>query len=426
MRLLTPSAIRNRRSQSGSILGVSAIAMLAILGAVGLAVDIGHMYLVAAELQNAADAAALAGASALNGGQGGITRAVDRAITAMNQYEFNRTAIGLTRGNVTFAENLTAFDNGGTGMTEAVASATETVARNIRFVQVRIPAKTITTLVGQAFLQASLSEGGGAPPEFAVARSAVAGQSVALNRFCNIAPFSVAFDDTNNVPMHASSGCVPPDPTKFTRGCTYTIRLPSGGGGGGGRGGGGGGGGIEPGNYLLLAIGSDRGGADLRSRLGIGVDSCFLTGQTISTEPGLTAGPVRQGLNTRFDNYSGSGMSPAEFPPDLNIKPGINYAQYKSGSTNSLDFQAPSHAGRANRRILMIPIINASSYDSGRNEVTIFSVGAFFMQSPVASTGGGGEIVAEYIGSEVAVGGGGYVIGGGPGIPGLTVPVLYR
>ena len=49
-----------RRTERGSILAVSAIGLLAIVLAVGLSVDISHFYLVGNELQNAADAAALA------------------------------------------------------------------------------------------------------------------------------------------------------------------------------------------------------------------------------------------------------------------------------------------------------------------------------------------------------------------------------
>ncbi len=56
-----------RKRERGSILATSAIGMMAILLAVGLGVDISRFYLVKTELQNGADAAALAAVSALNG-----------------------------------------------------------------------------------------------------------------------------------------------------------------------------------------------------------------------------------------------------------------------------------------------------------------------------------------------------------------------
>jgi Flp pilus assembly protein TadG len=51
-----------RRGERGSALALSAIAMLSILLAAGLGVDISRFYTAKTELQNAADAAALAAA----------------------------------------------------------------------------------------------------------------------------------------------------------------------------------------------------------------------------------------------------------------------------------------------------------------------------------------------------------------------------
>ena len=64
---------RQEGRERGSILATSAIGMLSVLLAVGLGIDISRFYLTKAELQNAADAAALAGVSGLNGGGPGIT-----------------------------------------------------------------------------------------------------------------------------------------------------------------------------------------------------------------------------------------------------------------------------------------------------------------------------------------------------------------
>ena len=72
----------NKRGERGSVLAMSAISMLALLLATGLAVDISHFYTAKAELQNAADAAALAAVSALNTASLGITKAADRKAKA--------------------------------------------------------------------------------------------------------------------------------------------------------------------------------------------------------------------------------------------------------------------------------------------------------------------------------------------------------
>ena len=53
------------RNESGAVAIITAILMVVFLGFLALAVDIGHLAAVKNELQNAADAAALAGARAL-------------------------------------------------------------------------------------------------------------------------------------------------------------------------------------------------------------------------------------------------------------------------------------------------------------------------------------------------------------------------
>src|SRR5207244_9228933 len=115
----------DRRGERGAILVLSAIGMLAVLLAVGLGVDISRFYLAKTELQNAADAAALAAVSGLNSSGPGITEATNRAVQAMNNYDFNQQAVSFPRANVLFAKNLD-----GPYISEASAQADP---QNIRF-----------------------------------------------------------------------------------------------------------------------------------------------------------------------------------------------------------------------------------------------------------------------------------------------------
>src|SRR5262249_54036380 len=88
-----------------------------------------------------------------------------------------------------------------------------------------------------------------------------------------------------------------PDPYAITPTCIYTFKLGSGNGGGS----------VSPGNFLILALGGDCGGNDLRGQLAIGGDSCYNLNNgeaPTNSEPGSKTGPVSQGLNTRFDDYS--------------------------------------------------------------------------------------------------------------------------
>ncbi|HTC87503.1 MAG TPA: pilus assembly protein TadG-related protein [Bryobacteraceae bacterium] len=65
----------NPNSQKGFVLIVTAISMTLLLGLAGLAIDIGRMYVIRAELQSFTDAAALTAALELNGTDAGMVRA---------------------------------------------------------------------------------------------------------------------------------------------------------------------------------------------------------------------------------------------------------------------------------------------------------------------------------------------------------------
>ena len=64
--------IRLIREAEGSVAIISALALMGLVGAASLAVDMGHLYTVRNEMQNTADAAALAAAGNLVVDQGGV------------------------------------------------------------------------------------------------------------------------------------------------------------------------------------------------------------------------------------------------------------------------------------------------------------------------------------------------------------------
>jgi Flp pilus assembly protein TadG len=371
---------KDSRGERGSILVMAAIGMLSMLLAVGLGVDISRFYLAKTELQNAADAAALAGASALNSHATGISDAVARATQAMNNYDFNNTGVSLTGTNVLFSASLNS------GYMDA-ASAQGSPA-SIRFVKVT----TSPSAIGVSFAKMVLGNSKN------LSASATAGLSVPLNVFCNFIPLSVIDYDVPMVP-----------------GQTYIIRAgttnsPS------------------PGNYQILAI-AGPGGVDVGFGIGSGVDACAEPGATynLDTKPGLTAGKVRTGINSRFDDYQGSQLDPVEQPPDTNVKEGVSYDDYLLGNSNhsSSIYQEPSHLGVERRRVVLIPIVKLAQYDPGRNSVTFDRFGAFFLKTK-AGSGNGGDIEAEYIDDAFAVGKGGYNPGGAAGNPLIRTPVLYK
>src|SRR6185295_13633651 len=136
----------DQKNERGSVLAYTVISALFLFMAVGLGVDLSHLYLAKTELQNTADAAALAAASALTIPEPSrITTAVDRAVQVMNlnRYNFdNRTYDAVTpvadqRVLVEFAVNL----NDDPYLSEAAARA---APDNIRFVRVRTPSVPVS------------------------------------------------------------------------------------------------------------------------------------------------------------------------------------------------------------------------------------------------------------------------------------------
>lgn len=371
---------KSRKSERGSILATTTLGMLAFLLAVGLGVDISRLYSAKTELQNAADAAALAAASGLNGASSGITEATDRAVRAMNNYDFNKTSVAFTRSAVRFAKNLDDFDKG-LDMSEADASSSA-VAKDIRFVKVTTPSEP----VGITFASVLLGNNRN------LTADATAGLSVPLNEFSGYLPVFVV--DSN-------------DGKTIVPGNLYTFRAGSQNS-------------VSPGNYQALAI-DGPGGTDDRMGLASGVKNIVGAGGYVDTKPGVTAGAIRQGVNTRFDDYA-SGLDPSAYPPDTNIAENITYDQYLAGTTT----MSPSHTGVDGRRVVLIPIVKINQMDGGRTTVQIDRFGAFFLRSRVGG-GNGGDIQAEYIGEGVVVGSGTYDPDGPPNAgPPITKPVLYK
>ena len=75
--------------QSGVVMILFAVSMVVLIGFMALVIDLGRTYVVRTELQNAADAAALAGAKELKQTATGVANAVDFANAMAAQHTFN-------------------------------------------------------------------------------------------------------------------------------------------------------------------------------------------------------------------------------------------------------------------------------------------------------------------------------------------------
>jgi Flp pilus assembly protein TadG len=444
MELKRNSRASRRKGERGNVLAYTVLSALFLFLAVGLGVDLSHLYLAKTELQNAADAAALAGASALTlPNTVKITIAVDRAVSTMNlnKYNFNNRTFAAVmsttaqRSLVMFAANLD-----GPYLSAAAAADPATVS-SIRFVRVVTPTVTVNMIFSVPILGTTQN----------LSAKAISGMSRPGNvSYCPFPLSAVECGPTNTAclfdsqfwgncgdpPIPGTSPAKPPvhtysdgspscDPTReFCRECAYTVRSA-------------GSGGPAPGNLGILGCagaGCDR-VRDALKKYG-GECDCGLTsvGNSMAVQTGACAGPISDGLNVRFDRYQPGGPMAYSslFPPDLNVEqgvssgtganttwPGITYAQYQAGSPNT----PPSHPGVPDRRILVLPITYVEDWPTGSSgNVQARGFGAFFMRNQAIGTNG--DIRIEYIGG--AVGGITGYDPNGPGGSNIVTPVLYR
>jgi Flp pilus assembly protein TadG len=100
--------MRSQSRRSGFVLVTMAAGALAMTGALGMAFDVGRMYIAKSELQTFADAAALAATLRLNGQASGITRAqaeVD-AMRTTHKWKFASASLAANEVTVDFAQSI--------------------------------------------------------------------------------------------------------------------------------------------------------------------------------------------------------------------------------------------------------------------------------------------------------------------------------
>src|ERR1051326_7234075 len=171
----------HRKNERGSVLVYTVVSVLFLFLAVGLGADLSHLYMVRNELQNAADAAALAGASALllpNDDR--IPSATQRAVDTLNKNKYNFSSQTFDAAAtpqaeaalVTFAVNLN-----GTYVDAATADGNS----KIRFVKVVTPTVNVNIFFSIPILGLART----------MTATATAGLSNNLNVFCNFVPIAV-------------------------------------------------------------------------------------------------------------------------------------------------------------------------------------------------------------------------------------------
>ncbi len=268
------------RERDGSTAVIIALSASVLAGMWALSMDLGRAWNLDTELQNAADAAALACASQLDNKPGARTRARLAAMGGLVQNEQTFASDGagddvtITAGNIKFLVDLTT-------RAEATSDA------DANYCEVTTSPRTVNF----SFTQLVLAQSSVSPQAVAVAELSTAR--------CAIPPIFI---------------CNPEEPNPFDAvaraGFGITLKESTGGG-------------LAPGNFGLLALPSPAGAIlsaneirDAWARVKPKVQ-CFE--KMVTTKPGQTTA-IRQGLNMRFDIfYMGNHQVPAgELPVEDN------------------------------------------------------------------------------------------------------------
>jgi Flp pilus assembly protein TadG len=382
--------------QRGAAMIIITIAMLALLMVAGLALDTGHMLLNKTRLQNAADAAALAAAKELDN-SGSTVLATQEALAAFNnnaQASGNGElgdayAAGDINVQVEFSTTLPPFTPG---------SLTGPYVR-VRATGYTLPAWLVSV---------------GGVTEKTVAASAVAGPRT-LNvgsTVCNLAPMMVCGDAAAGAGgLFGYSLNAPVVLKKSTPGGQSQV---------------------GPGNFQLVQLGGS--GANIvRENMAGTFNACLAGGSTIQTQTGNEAGPVAQGLNTRFGEYDGPmNGTQAQYPPDVivdaqsppltaqqnasngfdvyqgntpitssNIEQLYNYQDYENDLTNpsSYDHQPVEDGGIGafGRRIVAVPVGNCTGTVNGQGSVPLLGFACFFLLQPAVQKGNDSFVFGQFI-----------------------------
>lgn len=392
--------LKSRSSQRGAVAVLVAIAMGALLLMAGLALDMGHAFLNKTRLQNTVDAAALAAARTLDD-TGNIALSTAEALQA---FANNASAVGnseLANAYASGAGSIQVTVEYSSTLPPFTPGAPEGPYVRVRATGFVMPAWLVR--VGGIFQKT-------------VAATAVAGPRTlnAGSTVCNVAPMMVCGDP--------GAG----DLWGYTENSPQVLKK-----------GAGGTGEIGPGNFQLVQLGGP-GGAIVRENMAGSYDTCLVGGSTIETQTGVQAGPVAQGLNTRFGQYAGPmNGTQATYPPDVivdsqtppvhavervagdasqgydvyqentritpeNIAQELyDYDEYIQDLTDpaNYDYQPLNEGGTGafERRVLAVPVGDCSATASGQSTVTLLGFACFFLLQPAVQAGNEAYVFGQFV-----------------------------
>jgi Flp pilus assembly protein TadG len=371
-----------RRRERGATLVLVVVGMLALLAMAGLAIDTAHVLLNKSRLQSALDAAALAAAKVLS--------------------QSTSTKLATAAAQSLFTFNLTQYPELQRAMGANLTLTTEYSSTLTPFSAGTTPALFVRTSIAGFTTQMSLISVLGIS-SINVAGSAVAGPSPPLVTECNIAPVFICADTTQGKAPLFNYQVGQVLGLNLTSGSTSTI---------------------GPGNYGLLSL-SGPGGNIVKNNLAGDYANCSSVNDTPPTQPGVQTGPVSQGINTRFGQYSG-GLTSTQYPPDpvnsnahqtslsedangdvwqgntdiSKITPAQNQAaaltfNYDNYTAVAPPYDTPVPPAVLQRRVLAVPLGECTGSANGRTNITISGFACVFLLQAVGQGAKNNQIFAQ-------------------------------
>lgn len=282
------------RNQSGSILVYTGAFMAIGVGGAALSIDIGRIVLLKTQMQNRADAGALAGAAQLDGQPG----AIERAEIVVDESMLAYTTAGVLESELITVEKPILFYEAAADLISIGPLTTDSIIA--RFVRVTLERRTLSFFYGPAM---NLLNGQGADNSISILSQAV-GMSDPF--ICKMQPLMICdpFDDGDPLTVDPDIGA------ESSYGSQIRLKqAPSSGA-------------WQPGNFGLLDLPDDAGSGANAVYDALSAEDpygCYAA-NTIDTAPGVIAVKVRDGVNVRWE---GPDVAPnaKNYPKDYILDP---------------------------------------------------------------------------------------------------------
>lgn len=423
--------------QRGAVAVLVGLTIAVLIGFLGLAVDLGRLFVVKSEVQSAMDACALAAASQLRPGlndPASLDRAIAYGRTPANRVDFQAQAIDAGGIEFSFSEHL-----GGPYTTYSYgAGGASALANSAKYARCTYPVERIPVFFMRVLNSVT---------ESTVAATAVA--TLAPSQTNCAFPISVCRDSTASASASPPWGLAPG---------SWVAGLGEPGGGGGGSSGGSGSGplgctsGTGTGNFCWASFSPGASSSSYLANLIKGTGQCDLSSASQVGGTGNMSS-LNQAWNTRFGIYHPSEPKPptgtafpdftgysytaANWPSQSNAYPDYRAkraarAKFNSDSGvnihpgNEISSSEHSAYGR-DRRLVLAPIVNCSTYGGGGTHfANIDDWACVLLLSPINTQGPSVPAKVEYLGLASAPNSPCATSGLAGGTAGPLVPVLVQ